>query len=273
MAVITVSRQLESWGTEIAQEVANRLKYDYADKKRIGALLGDFGFPEPEMEKFDEKKPPFWDSFSLERRKFLHSTQAVIYDLASKGKVVVVGRGGQVLLRNVPGILHVRIISPFEVRVKRLVEKGEMDEKHAARILRQSDQDSSGFIQTFFNVNWDDPNLYDLFLNTKNLSQETAVKVLVDSVQSPEIRKGEEQAQEKLADLALGRKAEAKLLDVLGLDIRHVEVEAGKGIVTLKGSVISIRSKENCERVISGMEGVTTVENYLTVSPYYRYGP
>jgi len=273
MAVITVSRQIGSLGTEIARESAQRLQYDYVDKEKIGQLLKGFGFPEPEVEKFDEKKPPFWDSLSLERRKFLHVTQALLYELASKGRVVIVGRGGQVLLKDLPGILHLRIMSPLEARVKRLVETGGFEEKQAVRFLRQADQDSFGFIHTFFHVNWDDPGLYDLILNTGRISMETAINLVTETARSSDIAGKEEETREKLSDLALVQKAEVRLMDILGPEIRQVEVEAKKGVLRLTGSVISTGSRENCERAVSALEGVKKVENRLTVSQFYRYGP
>jgi len=272
MAVITISRQIGGLGTEIARESAQRLNCDYVDREKMETLLESFGFPEPEVKKFDEKKPPLWDSQSLERRKFLHATQAVLYELASKGQGVIVGRGGQVLLKDVPGVLHVRIIAPMEKRVKRMVEVEGFDEKQAARFLRQADQDSFGYIHTFFHVNWDDPFLYDLILNTANLSLEAAVKILTDTALSPDITGKERLAQEKLGDMALVQKVEARLMDILGADIRNVEVEAKKSSVLLRGAVTSAGTRENCEKTVSAIEGVKKVENQLTVVQYYRYG-
>jgi cytidylate kinase len=273
MAVITVSRQIGSLGTEIARESARGLGYDYVDKEKMEKLLAASGFPEPQIQKFDEKKPPFWDSLSLERRKFLHSAQAIIYELAHKGRVVIVGRGGQVLLKDVPGILHVRVISPFEARVKRMTETGGFEEKQAGRFLRQGDQESFGFIHTFFHVNWDDPCLYDLIINTAKISVGTAIQWITAAVQSPDMAGREEEARVKLADLALVQRAEALLMDVVGNDIRLVEIEAKKGVVTLKGSIASARGRENCEKAVAALGGVLKVENYLTVAQFYRLGP
>lgn len=272
MAVITVSRQVGSLGTEIARETARRLNYEYVDKEKLEQLLKEMGFPKPQIEKFDEKKPPFWDPLSLERRKFIHAIQAVLYDLASKGRVVIVGRGGQALLKGVPGTLHLRIIAPFEKRVKRMVETGGLDEKHAARFIRQGDQDTLGYIQTFFHVNWEDPSIYDLIINTADLSVETAAKFITDVVLSSDVSGKENLARGKLSDLALVQKVEARLMDSLGTDIRGVEVEAKNGTVVLRGMVISARNREECEKSVSGLEGVQKVENQLTVSQYSRYG-
>ena len=59
MSMITISRQVGSLGTEIARGVAEKLNYEYVDKEKIGKILADFGVGAPELEKFDEKKPPF----------------------------------------------------------------------------------------------------------------------------------------------------------------------------------------------------------------------
>jgi hypothetical protein len=95
MSVITISRQLGSLGTEIARGVAEELKYEYADKEMVGEIMAGYGITAPEMDKFDEKRPPFWDSLSLQRTNFLHALHAAIYDFARRGQVVIVGRGGQ----------------------------------------------------------------------------------------------------------------------------------------------------------------------------------
>jgi cytidylate kinase len=273
MSTITISRQLGSLGTEVAREVAEKLNYEYVDKEKIGKMLAtDFGFGAPDLEKFDEKKPPFWDFLSVQRRKYLHSIQAAIYDFARKGQVVIVGRGGQVLLRNVPGTLHVRIFAPFAFRVKRLVESERVDEKYAVRMLRQSDHDSAGYMHSFFNADWDDATLYDLLINAEKLSPTSTVQLIINSLQSREIQEGVEKGKEELADLVLVQKAEAKLITALGFDPRPVEIRAEKGVVFLRGTVSSPALKEDCERVIGAMEGVEHVNNELSVAEYYGYG-
>jgi len=271
MAVITISRQVGSLGTEIARAVAEKLNYEYVDKERISEALAHYGLPAPEVERFDEKKPPYWDSMLIQRRKFLHLLEAVIYDYAKWGNVVIVGRGGQVLLKDLPGVFHVRVIAPFEVRVRRIRQQEKGDEKKIAEILRRTDRDSAGFIHSFFDVDWEDPILYDLVINTQKVSMDTGVGMILDSIRSREMREGEKRAQEKLADLALVQKAEASLLEILGTEIRYVNVKAERGVVTLVGMVVSDLFKENCQRAVAKIEGVNRVDNQLSVSAYYKY--
>ena len=63
MAIFTVSREAGSFGTEIARAIAQKLDYEYLDREKIEQALVDRGVPMPEVEKFDEKKPPFWLSW------------------------------------------------------------------------------------------------------------------------------------------------------------------------------------------------------------------
>jgi cytidylate kinase len=271
MAVITISRELGSFGDQIAKNVADKLNYEYADKLKIGEALAGHGFPAPEVEKYDEKKPAFWKAFSDQRKKFLHLVQAVIYDLAGKGNVVIVGRGGQVLLKDLSGTLHVRIVTPEGIRSKNLMEQEGLSAKEAERILRQSDRDSSGYIGAFFDADWNDQDLYDLVINTRIMSVDTATKMIIDVVGSPEFKESPEETAEKLADLALARKVEAVLMGFLGIEYSHLQVE--NRIVTLKGTAQFQMHKENCERAISEIDGVDGVNIELGVIPgrHFRY--
>ena len=131
MSVITVSRELGSQGIEIAQAVANRFNYQCVDKEKIGIALADCGLPQIEIEKLDEKKPSFWDSWTIDRNKFFHHLQMMIYEYAQKNNVVIVGRGGQILLKDLPGVLHVRVFAPFDVRIRRIMEQQGVKEKQA----------------------------------------------------------------------------------------------------------------------------------------------
>jgi cytidylate kinase len=265
MSLITISRQLGSLGSEIAQALGEKLNYEYVDKAKIERALSDYGLYAAVVEKFDEKKPPFWESFQIQRRKFLHSLEAVIYDFARKGNVIILGRGGQVLLKNFPGVFHVRIIAPFGVRLTRLLALEGGDEKEATRILHRSDRDSAGFLRSFFDTDWEDQGLYDLIINTQKLSVASGVKLIMESILSPEIKEGEKQIGERLTELALAHKVEATLMSILEDEFSSVKVQTKAGTVTIIGHVTSEILKENCSEAAGRVEGVKRVDNQLYV--------
>jgi cytidylate kinase len=272
MAVVTVSRQMGSLGTEIAQILAERLQYEYVDKDKIGKVLAGYGLPVLDLEKFDEKKPPFWDSWQIQRKKFLHFLGVVIYEFARKGNVVIVGRGGQVLLKDLPGVLHLRVIAPLALRVQRSLAENLGDEKQVARLLRRNDRDSEGFIRSFLDVNWDDSNLYDLAINTQKISAPAAVEMILQAVRSPEIREGEKLAEKKLTEMVLVQKVEATLLGLMGIEGRHINAQVENQVVILRGSVPTAKDKEDCEKAVATIEGVRKVDNQILITEYYRFG-
>jgi len=208
----------------------------------------------------------------LQKKRFLHSLRAVIYDFARKGNVVIVGRGGQVLLRYLPGVLHVRIIAPFEVRLKRIMAAEGGDEKKAARLLNRSDRDSAGFLRSFFEVDWEDRNLYDLVINTDKLLTATGMNLIVESISSPEILEGGKTIEAKLSDLALTQKVEVVLMRILGIGFGNVTVAVKGGIVNLSGQIASEKLREDVLRATKAIDGVQEVNGQFYVYAQY-YGP
>jgi cytidylate kinase len=265
MPLITISRQLGSLGTEIAQALGEKLNCEYVDKAKIEKALLAYGLYAAVFKKFDEKKPSFWDSFQVQRSKFLHALEAVIYDFARKGNVVIVGRGGQVLLKGFPGVFHVRIIAPFGVRLRRFMAKEGLDEKEATGVLHRDDRDSSGFLRSFFDTDWEDPGLYDLIINTQKLTVGSGMKLIMEAISSPEIKEGEKQIGERLIDLALAHKVEATIMDMLGDEFSSVIVQSMAGTVTIIGHVTSELLKEKCLEAVGRVEGVKRVDNQLYV--------
>ena len=262
MAVITISRQMGSLGTEIAREVAGQLQYEYLDREGIEQGLTAHGLAIVEVEKFDERSTPFWTKWQNQGQKFFHAIQMVIYEAARSGNVVIVGRGGQLILRGIPGVLHIRIIAPIEDRVQRLMPRYGEDEKELLRILNKSDRDSGGFIQTFFDADWGNADLYDLTINTRNLTVDLAVDMILRAIPAVEAMKDTQRSRKRLDDLILQQKVETALLNA---DVRNMRVEVTGGVVTLYGSVLSSQEGRGYMSLVSGIEGVQKVENNMSV--------
>jgi hypothetical protein len=152
------------------------------------------------------------------------------------------------------------------------METGGFDEKQATRILRRSDRDSAGFIRSFFDVDWDDSALYDLVINTRKLSLDRGVHMILGFMDSPGVEEEGKKAKEKLLDIALLQKVEATLLGILGVEVRHINIQVEGGKVILRGAVGSAMEKGNCEKNVADIEGVTEVDNQLFVTEHFRFG-
>ena len=269
MAIITISRQIGSLGNEIAKSAAEKLGYEHIEKSQISDVLLKYGFPASEVDKYDEKRPSLWQTLSTQKNIFRYLIKAAVYDLTAKGNVVILGRGAQVILKDIPQALHVRVIAPYAVRLNRVMEQLGCEEKHARRTIHQNDRDSSGYISTYFDADWDDNHLYDLVINTRTLSMNNGVEMITQAVGADEIKKGL-QADEKLIDLALTHRGMAVLLDVDGVEITNLDVK--KGVAFLSGLTRSLEAKEECEHAVLNIKGIAEVNNQIKVSPDYYEG-
>lgn len=270
MAIVTVSRQLGSLGTDVAHRLAEEVEVDCLDKDSFEKALQERGMARAKVDKYDEKKPSVWDTFSTDRDLYLHFMKTVVYDCARKGDAVILGRGGQVLLRGLPGTLSVRIIAPYETRVSRLEERLGVARREAEQAIRHSDHDRSGFHRFFFNVNWSDACLYDMVLSTANLSVGSVVETVKQAMGRPEISDRLQEAKKALDDLTLDQRVEAAILYEKKIPVQYFEAESSQGVVTLRGAVTSTYIIGLCEETARSLSGVKDVINEISLINYYE---
>ena len=106
MAILTISREFGSGGREIGQAVAALLNYEYIDKQK---MLSDLKSAGNEWEKWgkdlDEHCPTIWEKHNWSFRGLSALIQSCILNHALKDKVVIMGRGGNFLLKDIPSAL------------------------------------------------------------------------------------------------------------------------------------------------------------------------
>lgn len=117
------------------------------------------------------------------RRSFLLSVQEIMEDLARQGDYIIIGRAGQVILGKMPGTLHVRVIAPAKVRAQRIAELRQIPLSAAKAQIEASDQSRRLYLRRYYHVRWDDPDLYDLILNTARLEPEHAAWLICQALQ------------------------------------------------------------------------------------------
>ncbi len=270
MAIITLSREMGSLGKDIALTMEKELNLNYLDKESLELMLTDYGITEAEVEKYDEKKPSFWTIFFSERNRYLHFLKTAVYSFARKGPCVIVGRGGQVLFQNVPGVLKVRIIAPPEQRLERVKERFGCSDRQAKQIIEHSDNDRSGFHKIFFNIPWERLNLYDLVINTGLLSVAAAAALIKGAFH--EIRKAPLEEELKLKDLCLAQEVITRILYTEKLSIRLLEVISTDGVVLLKGNADTQAIIAGCKQMVEEMPGVKGAISELYFEPQYVGG-
>jgi cytidylate kinase len=227
MAVITLSREFGSGGDEVASRLCEILGYHSFGKLQIIQAAAestlsknniiDYSEDNHEVQSFLNRlfgrtaSPVQKIAWSENPSIATRPNQADVHDTAvlslSKraiqaagraGNMVIIGRGGQVLLKDTPGVLHVRIEAPVEMRIERVKlqlrkEPGasQSEEKlvrAASDIIANREMASADYIKRYFNVDWHDPRLYHMVLNLGKLNVEQAVQIIVAAIHSLEMQ-------------------------------------------------------------------------------------
>src|SRR5436190_2679045 len=202
MSAITISREYGSGGGEIAARLAHRLGWQLIDHAIIEQTARELEVHETEVEKHDEEyvesaRPGILErileqmapsapmtggggvfirpSSSAEVLAYQETMRNIITAAATTGHVVIVGRGGQVLLADKRDLLHVRVVAPLEQRVAYVVRREGLDTEAARKRVQAKDQARTRYMQTQYQSQHEDPHLYDLVINTAVLPLDSAV--------------------------------------------------------------------------------------------------
>jgi cytidylate kinase len=183
MGCITISRELGSLGTLIAREVADNLGYKMVWREVINEAAARTGAPDVALAMIDDLGLLGLRPSAKMRRAYRDAVHRVIEELAEAGDVVIVGRAGQVILAGKPCVLHVRIIAPLDLRVQRLVERERIAAEAIHARIKESDRTRRTYLRQYYHVDWNDPELYDLVINTARCLAPVAAELICHAVE------------------------------------------------------------------------------------------
>ena len=191
MPIITLSRELGSRGDDVAVGVAEKLNLRLVGRDLLNQAARQAGVPEVALAEIDELgllgvKP---SRDALQRYRL--TVEGVMSGLADASNVLLVGRGSQIVLAGRAGVLHVRVIAPRAERVQCVQERCHVSAEAAAARIDASDRARAGYLRRSYRARWDDPELYDLILNTAHWSVKSAVDLLCLAAQQAAAAAGE----------------------------------------------------------------------------------
>ena len=129
------------------------------------------------------EEEPITQSHELDDKRFIEVTSAVIKDLAQGGNVVIVGRGGNIILKDTPNVLHVDVIAPKDHRIRTIMEREHLEANEAEKFVDQQEEARNAFFNRFFKANPLDATLYHMILNMADLRLDTAAQIVAHAAQ------------------------------------------------------------------------------------------
>jgi cytidylate kinase len=265
MYFVTLTEMVGTDGEKIGKQVAGALGYAYFGEDELLNTAKGMGIAS-DILKLDEKSPTFLERFFSERPKiYLDRLQSLIYEVAQKGDTVFFGRGSHLLLNSFDCALHILVTGSTVRRIERVMKSHRVGREVAEKIIERSDHDKRGFIRFAFDEDWLNPKLYDIIINTDKLSADSAVKMIVDSAKSKEIKACGIDSVSRLGKLSLQRKVESALLEA-GATSPHLFVTVESiDSVRLFGIAYSSEEKKTLETIVKKIGGVKHIENDVQV--------
>ena len=192
--IITINREFESGGSEIAQAVAARLKLPYYDRFLIIAASGETGIGQGRVASIDERLESRFAYSQAEAAYYYTNNQdplptgarvaeiqfRLIEALADQEPCVIVGRCANHVLRNRDDVLDVFIHAGREYRLQRTMESLGLPERKAAKVLKRTDAARVAYYRNYTGCDWNDPNLYHAVLNADRLGFDACVDAICD---------------------------------------------------------------------------------------------
>jgi cytidylate kinase len=179
--VITISRLTGCDGREVAANIVNNLnlrygttKWRWVDKDIIYDIAKDLNIDTQRVENYykgiklsniSEMIMAFSGGFvsDLRVKKAIHD---VVLSICKEGHIVLVGRGGVSIARDIRDSLHVRLIAPFYWRVDNVMRKRNMGLEAAEEYVIDLDEKRFDLIQTFLDKKTKNiETLFDVTLN------------------------------------------------------------------------------------------------------------
>jgi cytidylate kinase len=193
---ITISREAWALGRELAETIVREMSrrgmgepfqgFKIFDRELCEKISAERGLQAPLYSLLSERFHPVLENYLLElmpdrspQYKIQHRMMAMILELASVGRCIVVGRGGVCITRKLPGGVHVRLVAPKEIRVRRMADHYGIDRAVAHERIERQDEDRKEFIREYFHRDISDPLLYDAVFNTDRVSLEIAARQVI----------------------------------------------------------------------------------------------
>lgn len=269
MAIITISRQIASFGDEISTELARKTGYSFINRKMLESDLLKHGLTEDKLRKYDERKPGFWASLARDRDEYFDYLREAIFERAKHGDCVFIGRGGFAILKDIPGCFAVRLICSNSVRTDRLMKEFSWTEKKAQALLQESDLNRRGFHKCFFNVDQDDPSSYNLVLNTDFLTPESGASIIEYACKVSIAAETEKDGLERIAQLLQAQKIVNHIVFDLKQPVHFLEASSSDSEIVLHGVADSASVIEKVLEVARTMapdkkitSGISIVQDY-----------
>jgi cytidylate kinase len=115
----------------------------------------------------------------LTEDKYVEALESVVHDLVDTESVVLMSRGAEMILKDHPDSLHIYLHAPLEVRIPRVIDYFHITKEEAEKRIKEWDKAHKAYIKKYFNAGVENMEHYDLVINTRRISLNEAINMIV----------------------------------------------------------------------------------------------
>ncbi|OGA39000.1 MAG: hypothetical protein A3G24_10900 [Betaproteobacteria bacterium RIFCSPLOWO2_12_FULL_62_13] len=277
MPLITMTREMGSLGKDVAAQLSERLGKQVVHHEIIGHLANKMRLRKSHVIRLLDGKAGIWERLTADKTSLAIYTADEVFRLAENDQVAVIrGWGAAHLLRPISHVVCVRVCAPQELRVRRMMERLNTDDRDFVESeIKLSEEAHGAITRRHFGINWQDPENYDLVLNTKRLTIDECAEEIMNLHDDPAFRETPD-SMRVFGNLALQTHVQAALRRDPRTSNMMISIEADESRVTLSGVLEAGLEAKDAVEVATGVTGVKDVTNRLRTasehSPFHIAG-
>ena len=189
--VITIGREFGSGGHEVGRRLAAELGLKLYDKELMKMMAQESNICEQVLEDYDEKNtgsllysimmdvyPSMNYVGNTLSRQIYQAQYDTIRKVGEKGGCVIVGRGADFILRDLPRLTSVFIHASEQYRIGRIVEYEHVSAQKAKEIITKADKKRASYYNFQTEKKWGNVSSYNLSLDTSDIGIDGCVSVI-----------------------------------------------------------------------------------------------
>lgn len=268
MGVITISRGTKSGGILLAESIGKRLGAKVLSRESLVDDDPALHAMESELREELVQRPPYlYDTLDSLRNAYMCTLRARLVEHAAESPIVYHGHGAQILLRDVPGLLRVRVVAPMSLRLQYVMERRGGTKLDASRYIYEKDEARVKWTQFLYGVDsLTDPLYFDLVLNLQFMDTDQATDLVQTAAEMRPFRWDDTHPKE-LQDMRTATRVKSRLLRDVNLRMLEPEVRADGDTVTIYTDPETDILSSELIRVASTVTGVKDVRVILGSAP------
>ncbi len=199
MSIIVISRQFGAGGKTLGEMVSEKLNYTFVDNDIIQMVAKQAKVSTNWVESIEKEaggkllkfmsglvRKSFIERILSDERGYIDEEiyvdllHKIINQIADEGNAVILGRGGQYILRDRADVSHVLLIAEKPDRIRFMEEHYNLNPTQAKQSVNREDKRRINLYKKFGKEDYDSPDLYHLVLNMSRLKLEDASELICE---------------------------------------------------------------------------------------------